>query len=500
MADRRNRPLIVAALMLALFTAALEATVVSTAMPTVVRELGGLSLYAWVFSAYTLASTVMVPLFGKLSDVYGRKPVMLFGIALFLVGSMLSGQAATMNQLIVFRVVQGLGAGAMQPMAMTIVGDIFDLSERGKMQGYFGAVWGLAGLVGPFVGALIVRVASWRWIFYINVPFGVASAVILMAAFHEKVERRKRTLDLAGAMVLTGAIVALLLGTQGLHPAPLIALACVLTALFIYIESRAVEPILPLGLFKSRVIAVSSITSALAGAAMFATITFVPLHVQGVLGGSPSDAGAAIGPMVVAWPICSAIGGRLLVRVGYRPIIRFGMLLVALSAIALPLLLRPGTPVMVARLVSIGFGAGLGFSQTAVMIAVQTSVGWEQRGVATASTLFFRSIGSTLGVGALGAVLAATFRRSMSSVSEETVNRMLGPERSQIDPAVLHSLGTTLQEGLTTIFWAVAAIGVAGFVAGLFFPSISLRPAAAPAPPTAADDKVGSEAPTAPAS
>jgi predicted MFS family arabinose efflux permease len=275
--------------------------------------------------------------------------------------------------------------------------------------------------------------------------------------------------------VLTAAIVSLLIGSQGWHGAILLPVAAALFVLFILIERRVREPILPIDLFMQRVIAVSSATSALAGAAMFSMITYVPLYVQGVLGGDPTDAGAAIGPMVVAWPIASAVAGRLLTKIGFRPLIRIGLLLVALSSIALALLLRPGAPVWIARVVAIGFGTGLGLSQTASLIAVQSSVGFEQRGVATSSTMFFRIIGSTLGVGALGAVLAATFRATAASVSPELVNQMLGPERRSLDPAVLRSMSGTLQAGLGTIFWSICALSIAAFVVGLFFPPLSTK-------------------------
>ena len=206
-----NRPLTVAALLLALFMAAMEMTVVSTAMPTVVADLGGALHYAWVFTAYMLASTVTVPFYGKLADIYGRKPVMLVSLALFLFGSMASGQARTMEQLIVFRAIQGVGAGGMQPVAITIVGDIFKLEERARMQGVFGAVWGIAGLVGPLAGGLIVALLSWRWVFYVNVPFGLLSAVLLVVALHESIEKKKPSLDVLGALTLGGSVIALLL-------------------------------------------------------------------------------------------------------------------------------------------------------------------------------------------------------------------------------------------------------------------------------------------------
>ena len=246
-----HRGLTVAGLVLALAMAAMEMTVVSTAMPTVVAELGGLQYYSWVTTAYMLTSTVTVPIYGKLADLHGRKPVMLVAMALFLLGSMASGQARSMEQLIVFRAIQGIGAGGMQPMALTIVGDIFNLEERAKMQGVFGAVWGIAGLAGPLLGGLIVATLSWRWVFYVNVPFGVVSAAVLTFSLVENVEKRKHGLDIAGAALLAGAVVALLLGTDGELPWVLLPASAVLTALFIVVEARAKEPILPLGALRA---------------------------------------------------------------------------------------------------------------------------------------------------------------------------------------------------------------------------------------------------------
>ncbi|MDM7916721.1 MAG: MFS transporter, partial [Candidatus Eisenbacteria bacterium] len=237
--------------------AAMEFTVVSTAMPTVIGELGGIRLYSWVFTAYMLASTVTVPIFGKIADLRGRKPVMLFGLALFLLGSMASGQARSMPALIAFRALQGLGAGAMQPIALTIVGDIFSLEERARMQGIFGSVWGFAGLVGPLLGGIIVHTLSWRWVFYVNVPFGVASALLLLTSFHERIERQRHTLDLGGAALFTVACVALLLGAHGGTMAVAgLPVAAVGFLLFFRAERRSPEPILPLELFTRRVMAV----------------------------------------------------------------------------------------------------------------------------------------------------------------------------------------------------------------------------------------------------
>lgn len=469
-----NRPLTVAALLLAFFMAAMEMTVVSTAMPTVVAELGGALHYAWVFTAYMLTSTVTVPLYGKLADLYGRKPVMLVGMALFLIGSMASGQARTMNQLIVFRALQGVGAGGMQPVAMTIIGDIFNLDERARMQGVFGAVWGFAGLAGPLIGGLIVDALSWRWVFYVNVPFGLLATVLLVRGLVEDLEPRPdHTLDFAGAGLLSLAVIALLFGTDGIAPAALLPTSIALTAAFIFVERRVKEPILPMSLFSSRTILTSSVVFAAAGGATIGLVTFVPLYAQGVLGASPTEAGTTIAPMAVAWPITSAISGRLIPRFGFRSLVRFGMLVVALAGIALALLVAHGATVWELRGASMLIGAGMGLCNTALLIAVQTSVGFSQRGVATASTMFFRNIGGTVAVGTMGVVLARRLLESevtKDGGGAELIARILGPERRSIPVSTLTAIATDLAEGLGSVMWIVAALGLVSAAATLLFP------------------------------
>lgn len=476
---KTNRPLTVVSLLLGLFLAAMEMTVVSTAMPTVVGELGGLPLYAWAFAAYMLTATVTVPIHGKLADLKGRKPVMFAGIALFLAGSAACGFAGSMEALIAFRAIQGLGAGAIQPMALTIVGDLFDVRERGRMQGLFGAVWGLAGLVGPLLGGAIVHSLSWRWVFWINVPFGVASAVVLAVAYHERPERHPHRLDIAGALLLTATVVAALLAARSREVGALAAPAALLgLALFVAVERRAVEPLLPLDLFRDRVIAVASITGALVGAAMIAMVTYVPLWAQSVLGATPTGAGAAIAPMAIGWPIASAVSGRLIPRAGYRPLIRGGLAITATAGVLLALLLRPGVPLAVPQALTFLYGIGLGFANTPLLIAVQSSVPWNRRGVATASTLFSRTIGGTLAVGILGGVLAHAL--ASGGATRELIQRLLSPDHAGLDPAALGHLAGGLQAAMTRIFWTVASIALAALGASLVFPRVTVAPAAAP--------------------
>jgi EmrB/QacA subfamily drug resistance transporter len=477
---KTHRPLTTIALALSLFMAALEMTVVSTAMPTVVSDLGGIQHYAWVFTAYMLASTITVPIFGKLADLYGRKPILLFGIGLFLVGSVASGLSPSMEWLIAFRTLQGLGAGAMQPVTLTVVGDIYSLEERARVQGLFSGVWGLSGLLGPLAGGFIVRWLSWHWVFFINVPVGLATAGLLVTCFHEDIQKQKRTLDIAGAVLLALGMVALLLGAQrqGSQWVPL-ALAAVLLAAFILVERKVKEPIIPPSIFTIRTIVIASVASALFSAAMFGATTYVPLFVQGVLGGTPTQAGGILTPMLVGWPVCSIIAGRLLMKVGFRPLIVGGLGAAGVATVAMALLLRPGVPLLLPGLAMAVFGMGLGFASTALLIAVQTSVGWEMRGVATASNMFFRTVGGAVGVGAMGGVLVARLTAD-PSVPVTAANELLGPEHGRgLEAEVLRKLSGSLADGLTTNFWIVAAAAVLAFGFGFFFPRV--RPGGAPA-------------------
>ena len=463
--------------------AAMEMTVVSTAMPTVVAELGGALHYAWVFSAYMLASTVMVPIHGKLADLYGRKPVMLVSLAIFLAGSMASGQARTMTALIAFRAIQGIGAGGLQPIALTIVGDIFEVEERARMQGVFGAVWGIAGLAGPLLGGVIVAALSWRWVFYVNVPFGILSAIVLSFSFTESVERKTHQLDILGATLLSLAVVTLLLGVEGLLPILLVPGSLALGIAFVFVEHRAKEPMLPPHLFKTRVLATSSALSTATGAAMIGIVTFLPLYAQGVLGATPTEAGAAIAPMAVAWPIASAISGRLIPRLGFRPLVRLGMIVVALATMGLAFVISRGATSFELRAASAVFGIGMGLSNTAQVIAVQTSVAFNQRGVATASTMFFRSIGGTLGVGVMGVVLARALM--VNAVTREAggpelVARILGPERKTVAPSVLDAIAGDLQRGLAHVTWICVGLGVLAIAAAWLFPNPKVQNAPRP--------------------
>ncbi len=453
-----------------MFMAAMEMTIVSTAMPTVVGELGGIHLYAWVFTAYLVASTVMVPIFGKLADLFGRKPVLLFGLSVFLVSSVACGFATTMTELVVFRALQGFGAGAIQPISITVIGDIYKLEERARIQGVMGALWGFAGLIGPLLGGYIVKVWSWQWIFFINVPFGLGGMALVWFFLHEQVEKKRHALDFAGAQVFSAAILLLLAGSSGsaLGMWPLLP-AFGLLALFVVVEGRAKEPLLPIPLMRRPVIALASAASMLTGAAMMATVTYVPLYVQAILGGTPTQAGSAITPMVIGWPIFATLSGRLIPRFGFRPLIRFGVALAFVAASALALLIGPTSSVRGLQVVMFFYGAGLGAASTALMLAVQTSVEWRERGVATASNLFFRTIGGTLAVGALGGIVASMVAGVGAPAG--AAEALLGPDHGRaLEPALLQALSGALDRGLHVSFWVVAALAGLALLAGLLFP------------------------------
>ena len=467
----RRRWAVTAGVMTGMLLAALEGTVVGTAMPTIVAALGGLAHYSWVVSAYLLTSTVTVPVWGKLSDLFGRRPIFQIGIGVFLLGSLACGMSQSMTQLIVARAAQGLGAGALVPLAMTIIGDIFTLEERAKMQGLFSGVWGVSSVVGPLVGGFVTDQLSWRWVFYINLPVGIAAALIIGFALIEQKREEKPSIDYAGAALLTAAVTILLLVLSAEHlftlrNAALAALTIVLFALFVFVERRAADPVVPFALFRNRVVAVAIIVGFLAGIAMFAAITFVPLLAQGVLGANATEAGTFLMPLMLSWVFSSIIGGRLLIRVGSRSLVVAGLVLMFAGFAALATFTR-ATPraVIIGELILIG--AGLGLTMLTLLIASQHSVPREQLGITTSLNQFSRSIGGTVGVALLGAFLTAGLAQFSANP-----NALINAEaRAHIPVAELLALQGALQGTLRTIFAVCAMVVILALVAAVSLPA-----------------------------
>lgn len=418
---RRRRAL--AGIILSIFLAALESTVVATAMPKVVEHLGGLHIYSWVFSGFLLTSTVAMPLWGRLSDLFGRRSTYLAGLTLFLLGSALSGAARTMAELILFRMLQGLGAGSLMTIGMTIVADLFGLERRAKLQGYISGVWGVASLLGPLVGGLLTDHASWRWVFYVNLPFGAVAMVLLGTALRdETTSLRRPTIDYAGVALFALGVSALLLGvveagrtvswTRPDVAGPL-ALGVLALAVFVPVERRAREPIVPLRLFEKRVVVAATVTGFLAGMAMFGAISFVPLFLQSVVGTSATQAGFVLTPFVLGWVVLSVISARLVLRIGYRVVVMTGMICLV---VAFALLARwdesltPGAAIPAMLLA----GVGMGMNMVPMLIAVQSAVPRSDLGIATSMTQFFRAVGGALGLSLMGAVMARRLAAGLS--------------------------------------------------------------------------------------
>lgn len=457
--------MVLAGIMLAMFMAAVEATVVATAMPSVIATLGGVALYGWVSASYLLASTVTVPIYGKLSDLRGRRPVILGGIALFLIGSIASGAAPTTELLIVARVLQGLGAGAIQPIAMTMVGDLYSIEERGKIQAWLGSVWAIAGALGPLLGGFFVDVLSWRWVFWFNVPFGLASAFILAKYFKDpEHEATDLELDWTGAVLLSAISVAILLFTEGRSTTVMFAIAVVGTAVFVWHERRAPSTIIPFALFKKAHIAISMMLSALVGAIMLGVLTYAPLYVQGVLQRTPAEAGSVVTPLLIGWPLASYITGRLLKRVGFRGPVVLGSALILGGALLIAFAVPQTSSTWPWWVGTFVLGAGMGTSVLCVTVSLQSSVAYRERGSITALLMFTRSMGMAFSVGALGALLTA---RLAGSIDPEEISKLLA--HGQRTSAAHSVTADVLAASIYPLLWVVAALAFVNLCIALVY-------------------------------
>ncbi|HET7030185.1 MAG TPA: DHA2 family efflux MFS transporter permease subunit [Candidatus Limnocylindrales bacterium] len=461
----RTQLLVTAGVMTAIAVAALDSTVVGTAMPTIIGQLGGLGEYSWVFTAYLVTSTTTVPLYARLADIHGRKPVFLIGLALFVLGSVLCGTAHSMLELIVWRAVQGLGAGAVQPISFTIAGDIFTSRQRARMQGVFSGVWGVSAVVGPALGGIITTTVGWPWVFEINLPVGILAAAIIWFAFHERFERHPQSIDWLGAALLTGSVVLLLFAvSEGGQlfgwTSPLVMAmlggAVALFVAFVWNVRRVPAPLVDLELVRSPLVRAGLGISILAGIVMFGETTYVPPMVQGVHGGSALDAGAAVAAMSLGWPIASVAAGRILLRTGARPIVLAGTAAIAIGALLLTQLARIDA-LWFAMLACFVTGVGMGLTSTTLLVVIQGAVVWSRRAVATGLVQFSRTIGGAVGVGVMGGVLAAFVGSASSAILDPAA-------RGSVSPAAAEAARSSLAAGLDVTYWIMAVAAAVAFV------------------------------------
>ncbi len=480
-APRVERGPVLAALMLSMALGALDSTIVATAVPNIVHQLGGFARFPWLFSIYLLTQAVTVPLYGRFADVVGRKPVLLLGIGVFVTGSVLCGAAWSMLTLIIFRGLQGIGAGAVQPITITIVGDLYDVQERARIQGYLASVWGISSVLGPTLGGLFSQYLSWRWIFFVNVPVATLAVVMLVRHFSEDVVRRRHRIDWAGAGTLTAGcallILALLEGgvTWGwTSPQSLLVFAAGLALLvgFVVVEARAAEPVLPLWVFARRTLVAANLAAVAVGALTIGLSSYVPTFVQGIQGTGALLAGFTLAAMSVGWPLASTLSGRLYVRIGFRDTALIGSVF-AVAGTLLFVRLTAASLVWEVALACFVVGVGLGLSATPVIVAVQSIVGWNRRGVVTGTNMFTRSIGSAVGVAVFGAIanssLAARMRTPPAAIARDmphnvdTASLVLGGAHVA-DRAVAAFIRAGLFDATHAVFGALVVVALLGAV------------------------------------
>jgi EmrB/QacA subfamily drug resistance transporter len=412
---RSERGPVLLAVMVATGLVAIDATILATAVPSIVDDLGGFEAFPWLFSAYLIAQAVTVPVYSKLADTLGRKPVMLAGVALFLLGSILCGVAWSMPALIAARALQGLGAGAIQPMAMTIVGDIYSIAERARIQGYLAGVWAVAAVLGPTLGGVFAQFTTWRWIFFVNIPLCLLCAWLFTRNFTERVERRRHRVDYAGALLLTGSLTLLLLGVleggvawDWTSPVSLGVFTggTLMLVAFVLVERRAAEPVLPLSVLGRRLVLTTSVATLGLGFVLIGLTSFVPTYLEGSLGITPLGAGLTLAALTLGWPVAATLSGRIYLRIGFRSTMLIGAAVLVLAGVGLAAA-GPTPSVILVGACCFVAGLGMGWIAAPSIIAAQSSVPWHERAVVTGTNMFARTIGSAVGAAVLGSIANA---------------------------------------------------------------------------------------------
>ncbi|HEY9524134.1 MAG TPA: MDR family MFS transporter [Thermopolyspora sp.] len=485
---RSERGPVLFAIMLCTGLVAIDSTIIATAVPSIVADLGGFSQFPWLFSIYLLTQAMSVPIYGRLCDMFGRRPVMYAGIAAFLTGSVLCGFAWDMPSLIVSRAVQGLGAGAILPASTTVVGDLYSVEERARVQGYLGSVWGISAVIGPALGGVFSEYLSWRWIFFINVPLGAFATWMLARHFAERVTRTSHRIDYTGAALLTAGSSLIMLGLlQGGvawdwgSPQSLLIFTAGLAGMivFVLVERRAAEPILPLWVFRHRTLIGGNLVGLGVGAVLIGLSSYVPTYAEGVLGADALAGGFALAALSIGWPIASSLSGRVYLRIGFRDTALIGSFLV-MAGVLLFTLLAQHTPIWQVAAMCFVVGAGLGLSSSPAMVAIQSVVDWERRGVVTATSMFCRSLGSAAGAAILGAISNATLSDrfahpppSLAGRLPDSVDgaaRVLGSGGAVADSPIVSFIRTSLFEATHHVFLTLIAMAALSVAALLLMP------------------------------
>lgn len=483
MRKQSKRSFVLISIILGMFLSAIEATIVATAMPSIVQDLGGFTLYSWVFSAYLLSSSATILLFGKFADVYGRKPVYIIGIVVFLIGSTIAGFSHSMVLLVIARFIQGCGAGAIVPVASTIIGDIYSKEERAKIQGYLSSVWGISAILGPLIGAFFVEWLNWRYVFWMNIPLGLLSLFGIMLFLQEKVHHKeKQPFDIKGTLLLITSISVFMyvLVEGGISVSwtsffmyILIGVTIISFILFLHVERKSEQPIIPPSVWKYRLIRYANITSLLTGAIILAVSSYLPVFVQVVMEQPALIAGFTLTTMSIGWPIASSVAGRLLLKIGYRYTSLIGGIFLIVGAVLFNFLPSIQQAYW-AALGSFFIGAGMGMTSTSFIVAIQTTVKWEIRGIATATNMFMRSIGSTLGVAFFGGLLNNQIRRNiedapMATLTVSDIDHLLNGQILVSNESLI-LLKQGLTSGLQFIYLMMGIITILSFIMILLIP------------------------------